>query len=202
MIFLIGIEMQKRKPKMLIGFVLVGGLLLAGVVWLGTRIAVGSSRLTILRQEAHFPEVSGFNLLREERVFPGDFQGEYNLLFIPFQQWQQREVNTWIPAAQGLESSRNDVFYYEFPTIYELPAISRTFINEGMRAGIPDQTSRERTITLYLDKSRFKKALDISSEETITIVLVDQEGTILWRDTGSFSQKKLDSLLVRLDQLD
>jgi len=114
---------------------------------------------------------------------------------VPFQQYQQQIVNTWIPAAQELEASFPGFIYYELPTIYEMPILSRTFINEGMRAGIPDQTARERTITLYLDKAGFKSALDIPNEDDIHLFLVDQNGEILWRNTGSYSQEKVDNLV-------
>ncbi len=41
---------------------------------------------------------------------------------------------------------------------------SQVFINEGMRAGIPDPATRERTITLYIDKPAFQHALDMPDE--------------------------------------
>jgi hypothetical protein len=107
----------------------------------------------------------------------------------------------WIPAAQELERSYQGFVYYELPTIYKLPALSRTFINEGMRAGIPDQTARERTITLYLDKDSFKSALQITSEEVISLFLIDRKGNILWRDEGRFSDEKLSSLENVLENL-
>jgi hypothetical protein len=127
--------------------------------------------------------------------FPRDFGGELNLVIVPFQQRQQQDVNTWLPAAQELERRFSNFMYYELPTIYELPTLSRTFINEGMRAGIPDTTSRERTVTLYLDKESFKNALEINSEETIYLFLVDREGEIYWRGEGLYSDQKVDSLL-------
>jgi predicted transcriptional regulator len=70
-----------------------------------------------------------------------------------------------------------------------------------MRAGIPDQTSRERTITFYLDKEIFKQALDITSEESIQIFLVDKEGNILWQEEGLFNPEKNQSLVDTLSQL-
>ena len=69
-------------------------------------------------------------------------------------------------------------------------ALARAFINEGMRAGIPDQTARERTVTLYLDKQAFKSALDISSEDDIYIFLVDRNGNIYWQTRGEYTQEK------------
>ena len=179
----------------------VAVIILGLVIWGVSRVLVGESRLTITRQEPHFPEVSGFNLMREEFVFPQDFQGEYNLLLIPFQQRQQQDVNTWIPAARELERTTPGLVYYELPTIYQLPTLSRTFINEGMRAGIPDQTARERTITLYLDKSGFKTALGITTEERIHIFLVDRQGTILWQEEGLYSAEKIQSLVELLEDL-
>lgn len=192
--------MSERKDKMYIGAA-AGVVLLGLVIWWGSRVMVGRSRLAPTRDEPHFPQVSGYNLMREEFIFPEDFQGSYNLVIIPFQQRQQADVNTWIPAAQELERIFPDLVYYELPTIYQLPALSRTFINEGMRAGIPDPTSRERTVTFYLDKSVFKQALGIDTEEEIQLFLVDRQGTILWREEGLFSPEKQQSLLEALEQL-
>ena len=123
----------------------------AGLSFLIWRLAVGQSRLVINSDKMHFPTVSGFNLDRQEFEFPRDFAGELNLVFVPFLQRQQATVNTWVPLAQEIEASFPGVIYYELPTIDEMPMLSRTFVNEGMRAGIPDQKSRERTITLYID---------------------------------------------------
>ena len=119
-------------------------VLLAGGAYFLWRIAPAKSRLQILQPEAHFPVVSGYNLNRQEFEFPRDFAGKFNLVIVPFQQYQQRVVNTWVPFAQEVEAAFPGFIYYELPTIYEMPVLSRTFINEGMRAGIPDQTSRER----------------------------------------------------------
>ena len=169
--------------------VIVWGL---GLFW---RIAPGKSKLLTLRDGPHFPVVSGSNLNRQEFEFPRDFGGELNLVIVPFQRYQQILVNTWIPTAQEMEASYPGFIYYELPTVYEMPVISRTFLNEGMRAGIPDETSRERTITLYLDKESFKSALGITSEDDIHLFLVNRDGEILWQANGEFSQEKANDLL-------
>lgn len=170
------------------------GLVIGGIgVYM--KISPSKSKLQITRDETHFPVVSGFNLNRQELEFPRDFQGNFNLVIIAFQQPQQAVVNTWIPFVQELEEKFPGFIYYELPTIYEMPVFSRTFINEGMRAGIPDQTARERTITLYLDKATFKSALDISNEGEIHLFLVDHNGSIFWRRSGEFTEGKADELL-------
>ena len=176
------------RLALIAGLVVVG----AGLTW---KIMPSKSKLLVLRDEPHFPVVSGFNLDRQEFEFPHDFGGDYNLVMVPFQRYHQEIVNTWIPFAQEVEASFPGFIYYELPTIYEMPALSRTFLNEGMRAGIPDQTARERTITLYLNKDTFKTALGIPNENDIYLILVDRSGEILWSTTGAYTAEKADGLL-------
>jgi hypothetical protein len=88
-----------------------------------------------------FPAVKSSNLLRRKITLPYELQGDFNILFIPFQQWHQRLVEASFPGVR-----------------------SQTFINEGMRAGIPNQTTREKTITLYIDKKALRRALEIPNE--------------------------------------
>ena len=157
-------------------------------------ILVQRSRLEVGSDSAQFPTVSGFNLNRQELEFHRDFRGDLNLLFVPFLQFQQAIVNTWIPFADQLESALPELAYYELPTINELPALSRTFINEGMRAGIPNAKARERTVTLYIDMARFMRASAFPRKNEVHVLLVDRQGGILWRTTGSFDEAKGSAL--------
>lgn len=141
-----------------------------------------------------FPQVSGANLLRRKVTLPDDLQGEFNLLFVAFQQWQQAQVDSWLPWARQLEGSFPGLQYYELPIIRNLPFLSRTFINEGMRAGIPNQTSRQKTITLYLEKEAFRRSLDIPHEDSIWVLVVDRRGQVLWRTAGAYTSEKGETL--------
>ncbi len=175
----------------------LGGFIALAALWL-LRVSVNLSRFTPTRDTVHFPTVSGQNLMRQEMTFPSDFGGEINIVFIAFLQEQQRIVNTWVPFAQQVEADNPNVAYYEFPTLWEMTAMRRTFLNEGMRAGIPDPTSRERTITLYLDLQGFMTATDIPSRSEMHTLLVNRDGDILWRTTGAFTEAKGQSLLDTL----
>jgi hypothetical protein len=148
-----------------------------------------------------FPTVNGSNLQRAKLTLPQDFAGKYNLLFIAFQQWQQEEVNSWIPLAESSEAQFPGLVYYELPTIRALSAFSKFFINEGMRAGIPNPKSRERTITLYLEKDDFRAALDLGDEEHIFALLINRQGEELWRARGPHSQSSEAGLLEVLNHL-
>ncbi|HVP22063.1 MAG TPA: hypothetical protein VMS73_09415 [Anaerolineaceae bacterium] len=106
------------------------------------------------------PNVIGSNLLRQKVELPADLCGELNLLFIAFYQWHQMEVNSWVPFVRELEQTQPGFYYYELPTIQQRNVLAQKFINEGMRAGIPDPATRERTITLYIDKKAFHECAE------------------------------------------
>lgn len=142
-----------------------------------------------------FPPVSGRNLQREALELPRDLEGKLNVLLIAFQRWHQSLVDTWIPFLQQVEKKHPDLRYYELPTIQRLNPFSRVFINEGMRAGIPDPTARERTITLYLDKKAFREALNLPHEEDIYVLVVNRQGNVLWQTAGAHTAEKAASLL-------
>jgi hypothetical protein len=147
---------------------------------------------------AQFPGITGLNLQRQKLELPQDFQGELNLVLVAFQQWQQTQVDTWIPFARQLEETHSGVRYYELPIIRRLNVLARTFINEGMRAGIPDPVARERTITLYVDKETFRESLQLSHEDDIHVLLLDRHGQVLWRAEGTFTKDKGDSLAAKV----
>lgn len=155
---------------------------------------------TAMQSYSHvrFPTVTGSNLQRQKLELPRDFQGEMNLVLIAFQQWQQTQVDTWLPFARQLEETHSGVRYYELPTIRRLNVLARTFINEGMRAGIPDPVARERTITLYVDKETFRESLQLSREDDIHVLLLDRHGQVLCRVEGTFTTDKGDSLAAKV----
>jgi len=141
-----------------------------------------------------FPEVIGANLLRQKISLPDDLQGELNILFIAFQQRHQAWVDSWVPTARQLEQVFPGVQFYELPVIWKMNRFSQTFINEGMRAGIPNQATRQKTITLYTDKGAFRQALDLPNEESIYVLVVDRQGDVLWRTEGAYSEEKGEAL--------
>ena len=143
--------------------------------------------------EGIFPPLTATNLAGQTLSLPGDFAGKRNLLLIAFEREQQKNVDTWLHQMKRFESIPG-FRYYELPTIDKLNPLVRWFINNGMRRGIPDQQARARTITLYLDKAPFIKALNIPDEKQICAVLIDNSGRVLWRAVGDFDGAKAASL--------
>ena len=149
--------------------------------------------------EGTFPKLTARNLEKQVFSLPGDFAGERNLLLIAFQREQQKNVDTWLSQMHRFEQTPGFA-YYELPTLSRLNPIARWFINSGMRRGIPDAKARARTLTLYVDKEAFRKALNLPYEDRIYAVLVDRSGRVHWRAEGDFDEAKAASLQEALRQ--
>ena len=132
---------------------------------------------------------------------PQDLQGKFNLVFIPFERWHQMEVDSWSALAEELEEKYKGLVYYELPTLQNGGIFYKVFLNEGMRAGIPNPKTRERTITLYLDKADFRADLDMTDEEHIYVLVIDRQGKEFFRARGQYSREGEAALRQALSQL-
>jgi len=149
----------------------------------------------------HFPHISSENLARETFELPGDFEGQLNLCLIAFQRWHQALINSWVPLARQLEEEYDGFVYYEFPVIRRLNPLFRSFIDQGMRGGIPEPLARHKTITLYTDKDAFKEALAIDDEEEIHLRLVDRQGAVHWHAAGALTREPAEALEETVERL-
>jgi hypothetical protein len=145
-----------------------------------------------------FPEVSGNNLNFKTYYLPKDLNGELNILILAFKRSQQSLVDEWISFLDELVVNFPAVRYYEIPTIGKSYNFIKSIIDGGMRAGIPNDNARERTITIYIDKRSFKEALQIKDENTIYLFLVKKGGDIIWCTDGRFHKKKAEELEEKL----
>jgi len=141
-----------------------------------------------------FPEVEGQNLEYKKYKLPIDLEGELNIILIPFQRWHQNLINSWTEYLNNVSVNFPKVKFYEVPSLSKGYKMMRVMIDGGMKAGIPNKGVRQRTITIYTNKSKFKKDLNIPNEETIYLFLVNKLGEIVWRSSGQYSEFKAKEL--------
>ncbi len=141
-----------------------------------------------------FPLVHGANLEGRAFTLPDEFDGDLNLVLIAFQRRQQIDVDTWVPAAKAEMKRYPSLRYYELPIISRRLPFARWWLDGAMRAGIPDRAAREATITLYLDKTAFRRGLELPTKETIYAALVTRDGQVLWRAEGAWTPEAGSSL--------
>lgn len=147
-----------------------------------------------------FPTVKSANLEGRRYTLPRDLEGEINVLLIPFQRWHQDLVDTWTPGLRALMARFPALRYYELPTLPPMNPLYRMSLDLGMKMGIPDRAAREATITLYLDKDRFRQSLAIADETTVTVLLVTRDGAIHWRTTGAWTDAAGEALAAQVQR--
>ncbi|MEM8858980.1 MAG: hypothetical protein AAGD96_11705 [Chloroflexota bacterium] len=146
-----------------------------------------------------FPNLETKDLNGKAVRLPSDFSTEYTLLFIAYLQWQQREVDSWIPFAEELEATVPNLRYYELPVVGEMGFFGRKQLDFWMRTGIHDIETRSRTLTLYIDRANFCRQLGIETEDNIAILLLDKNHKTVWKEYGAFDisyAKSIRKLLV------
>jgi len=130
-----------------------------------------------------FPQVEGRNLEGRELRLPDDF-GDRTVVLVAFKQRQQRDVNTWLPLLDSLRAVDPALEVYEIPTLSNGWTPLRWWIDGGMSRGIKDRAVREATVTLYINKRPFKDALEIASDDSIHVLVLDAARRVAWRTAG------------------
>jgi hypothetical protein len=138
--------------------------------------------------EHRFPAMKATTLGGRKVTLPRDFGGRANLLLVAFKREHQALVDTWMPAAQRLAAAHEGLRYFELPTLGRTLTLIRPVIEGGMRGGIPDGGTRDRTITLYTNVDAFRTALGIPTDRTVHALLVDEAGVVRWRAEGAFTE--------------
>ena len=145
-----------------------------------------------------FPSVEGRNLEGRTLEMPRDFAGDFNVVFVAFKREQQADVDTWGAALDTLRARHSNLRVYELPTLARRYRLMRSVIDGGMRGGIPDPAVRATTITLYIDKDPFKRALGITTEDRIQVLLLDRDGRTLWQRSGPCTPNLIRDLEAQL----
>jgi hypothetical protein len=138
-----------------------------------------------------FPSVSGQNLEKESMTLPDDLKGEMALLLIGYKQDSQFDIDRWLI---GLDMTETKVAVYEVPTIQGLfPRMFSTFIDNGMRSGIPKPLWKG-VITIYKDGDQVQAFTGNEKPNNTRVVLLDAQGNVIYFYDQGFSVDALNQL--------
>jgi hypothetical protein len=136
---------------------------------------------------AALPSVTAYALDRAKVTLPGDFTAPLNLLILSFQRDQQSVVDGWLPV---LTPGAPSVQTWSLPISPRANVLYRWWVNASLRTSLPASQPRRYTVPLYLDKAHFLRALQVSSEQEVVLLLTDKAGHVLWRTTGPVNDSK------------
>ena len=145
-----------------------------------------------------FPVIQATSLNNAKLHLPQDFSGQLNLVIISFAREQQHQVDTWIPAAQQIQTAHANFSYYELPTMSSENLLYRWWFDTALRSNTAEKDLRSRILTAYVNKHKFRESLQIGSERKAVAVLIDRTGKVFWRASGNCTEQDKVSLLSAL----
>ena len=164
----------------------------------GSTSCISTSTVGV-EKKSTFPTVTGTDLHGEERTLPDYLFKERTIVVVAFERWQQKLCDEWYVHIEKYMQANEHTAYFEIPTIAKMNAFTRWFIYRGMRGGITDEQMRNQVITLHIDKTPFKEALEIDTEKTVFIYVMDEGGQILESIKGPWSEGKWQQAVKVLD---
>ncbi|MEL0640780.1 hypothetical protein V6260_09215 [Pseudoalteromonas aliena] len=143
-----------------------------------------------------FPSISGESLDQSMVTIPNDFKADKTLLLIGYKQDSQFDIDRWLI---GLDMAGITLPTYELPTIAGMaPRMFSTFIDSGMRKGIPKELWGG-VITIYRDGETVQKFTGNQSPNNSRVILINSSGEILYFYDRGFSVDALNKLKATLE---
>jgi hypothetical protein len=142
-----------------------------------------------------FPNVSGESLEKKEVNMPEYFKGSKVILLLGYKQDSQFDIDRWLI---GLDMTKTKVKVFELPTIQGmLPRMFSTFIDEGMRKGIPKELWGG-VITVYADGAELQEFTGNENPNNARVILLNEQSEILYFYDRGFSVPALNELIEKL----
>lgn len=147
-----------------------------------------------------FPTITSYSLDKQKITLPAEMAGQTDLLIISFEPEQQKDVDSWLPAAEALQHASFQFRYYELPISGRENFIFRWWETSSMRSDETDPVMWHWIVPLFVDRQKFRRDLDIPNEKEVVVLLVDRQGHVLWRASGSMDQGKRAGLVAAAAQ--
>ena len=148
--------------------------------------------------ETVFPTVVTEDLNGRRVTLPDDLEGRRRLVLVGYDRDQQATLDVWIASAVALKKGAA-LGIYEVPIVDDPGAVGRGLIDAGMKLAVRDDATRGRIFTVYTDKPALMKRLELSDDDTVDLMLLDESGRVLWRESGEATPAKMASLLKAVD---
>jgi hypothetical protein len=138
-----------------------------------------------------FPTVSGESLEKTEIEMPKYFSGSKTILLLGYKQDSQFDIDRWLI---GLDQTKTEAKVYELPTIQGMvPRMFSTFIDNGMRKGIPKELWGG-VITIYRDGKIVQEFTGNENGNNARVLIIDEDGKVIYFYDRGFSVSALNNV--------
>jgi len=167
------------------------------VAYLSTSAATPVTEIAVGDQ---LPPLRGEFLTGRTAVLPQTASGRVALLMLGFTYDSRFSVEAWANRFRQHFGAEPRVTFFEIPMIGGLATLGKWFIDGGMRRGTP-KSDQENVITVYGGTDPWKQRVGFQDPRAAYLILIDQNGKVVWRYAGSLDEKPyhtLSSQVLRL----
>lgn len=148
-----------------------------------------------------FPQIKARDLEGRDVALPDDLPPTPRVVILAFKRRHMELIETWEPVLETLESRCRQLSVWEVPALSRVYLPMRGFIDGGMRSGITDPDARRHTLTAYTDLSSLAHDLGLPSLDTIYVLLLAPDGTIVWRGEGPADAEQTAAIRQAVEDL-
>lgn len=144
---------------------------------------------------AKLPNLVGQTLSDKAFRIPDDLPAAGSVVLLGFDRKHQSFIDDW---TAGLAKTQPALIVIKMPVIAPTNALSRNFIQFGMRRATPEGTPRDRTVTLFTEVAPFVAAAKLPGDSAPYALAVDAAGNVLATASGSFTNSEGERLFKAL----
>jgi hypothetical protein len=147
-----------------------------------------AAALAYVGDPAKLPNRVGQTLSDNAFRIPADLPAAGSVVLLGFDRKHQAFIDDWTPGLAKVQPS----------LIAPSNALSRNFIQFGMRRATPEGNPRDRTVTLFTEVAPFVAAVKLPDDKALYALAVDASGNVLVTATGPFTTSEGERLVKAL----
>src|SRR5262245_50130663 len=146
------------------------------------------------------PSFSGLTLEQKSVTIPADTKGKYTFICFASSMKAQKDLESWLDpvynkfiAKTGLMDEFFDVQVYFIPVFKGSDAAMMQSVRKKFNETAQDDV-KGNVLFCKSDLTTVLKTLSITDDNTPYFFLLNEEGTIIYRATGPFTEAKFDKI--------
>ncbi len=165
------------------------------IVFTSTAMSQGSADKNKSAIDLKFPAISGESLAGQTINLPQAASGKVTLILIALKRDSIPKLDPWMKAYADAFSAKKNFAFYKIPMMKSSFAKQiSAMINGKMRKDNPKDL-HDKIVTYYGPIDEYLKILKIDDEEQGYVFLLDKNGMVKWRATGTADQNSIKSLI-------
>lgn len=144
---------------------------------------------------AKLPNLVGQTLSDTAFRIPADLPAAGSVVLLGFDRKHQSFIDDW---TAGLAKVQPSLIVLKMPVIAPTNALSRNFIQFGMRRATPEGNPRDRTVTVFTEVAPFVAAVKLPGDKAPYALAVNAAGNVLATATGPFTTSEGERLVKAL----